>query len=459
MAKGFRVPHTLVLLFLIMVVALAATWVLPQGSFQTEPNAQGRMMVVPGTYTVHEERVQLLPQVLFTAVPRSLAAAQDIIFFLLIVGGAISVLRATGMIDAVLGSLLRVIGHSPAALIVFGTAALAAGSGTLGVSTEYIPFAVVLISLCVAMRMDAMTAMGIMICGYTVGYGVAWMNPYTVMVAQGIAELPPASGMLYRLALFVPFVAVTAHHIWRYSRKVQADPSASLVADLNDPRHSALSEYPPLDGRRIAVLLITVLGLVAMIVGIIKFRWYLTELGAIWIAVALLAGLVGRLGMDETAKRFATGAAELAVVALLVGFARSIALILEDGQVLHTIVHYASIPLGMVGTELSAVGMLLMQSLLNFFIPSGSGQAFATMPIMVPLADVVGVERQVAVLAFTLGDGLSNAIIPTNVVLMAILGMAGIPFDRWVRFVWPLMLKLLALGAAALVVAVWIGYA
>ncbi|MBB5014379.1 YfcC family protein [Rehaibacterium terrae] len=458
MSKRFHVPHTLVLLFLIMILALAATWVLPQGSFQMAPNEQGRMMVVPGSYSVHAERVWLSPAVLFTAVPRALADAQAIIFFLLIVGGAIAVLRATGMIDAVLGWLLRRIGHNPALLIVFGTAAFAAGSATFGVSTEYIPFAVVLISLCVAMRLDAMTAMGIMICGYGVGYGVAWMNPYTVIVAQGIAELPPTSGWGYRLALFVPFVAVAAHHVWRYSRRVAADPSASLVADLDDPRHSALPEYPSLDRRRLAVALVTLAGLVAMVYGISQHGWYLNQLGAVWLAVAVIAGLIGGLSLDEMAKRFTNGAIELAAVALLVGFARSIALILEDGQVLHTIVHGASIPLGWVGAELSAVGMLLMQTLMNFFIPSGSGQAFATMPIMAPLADVVGIERQVAVLAFQFGDGLSNIILPTNIVLMAILGAAGIPFDRWFRFVWPLMLKLLVLAAAALVVAVWIGY-
>ena len=223
MTTRFRVPDTLVLLFLIMVLALVATWALPQGSFQTAPNEQGRMMVVPGTYTEHAERVWLSPVSLFTAIPRSLAFAQDIIFFLLIVGGAISVLRATGMIDAVLGRLLQWIGHSPAMLIVFGTGIFAAGSASLGVSTEYIPFALVLVSLCAAMRLDAITAMGVMICGYGVGFGIAWTNPYTVVVAQNIAELPPTSGSLYRFALFLPFVAVTAHHVWRYASRVKAD--------------------------------------------------------------------------------------------------------------------------------------------------------------------------------------------------------------------------------------------
>jgi uncharacterized ion transporter superfamily protein YfcC len=452
------VPHTLVLLFAIMVVALIATWLLPQGSFETAVTPAGRTVVVPDTYTRADERVFLPPWELFTAVPRAMADAQAIIFFLLIVGGAIAVLRATGTVDALLGTILRRVGHSPGLLIGVGTTVFAVGSSTLGASTEYIPFATVLVALCLAMGMDAMTAIAIMVVGYGIGYGVAVLNPYTVIVAQGIAEVPPVSGLAFRLALFVPFLAIGVHHIWRYAKRVQADPSMSLVAGVEGVPDSAAADYPPLSGRRLIVTLLTVLALVSMVYGIPVRGWYLVELGAIWFALAIIAGAVGGLQLDETAKRFAAGASDLAAVALLVGFARSIALILEDGQVLHTIVHGMSVPLRQVGPELAAVGMLAMQTLLNFFIPSGSGQAFATMPIMAPLSDVVGVTRQVAVLAFQFGDGFSNMILPTNIVLMAILGFAGIPYDRWFRFVGPLLLKLMLAATIALVVAVLIGY-
>jgi uncharacterized ion transporter superfamily protein YfcC len=452
------VPHTLVLLFAIMVVALIATWLLPQGSFETAVTPAGRTVVVPDTYTRADERVFLPPWELFTAVPRAMADAQAIIFFLLIVGGAIAVLRATGTVDALLGTILRRVGHSPGLLIGVGTTVFAVGSSTLGASTEYIPFATLLVALCLAMGMDAMTAIAIMVVGYGIGYGVAVLNPYTVIVAQGIAEVPPVSGLAFRLALFVPFLAIGVHHIWRYAKRVQADPSMSLVAGVEGVPDSAAADYPPLSGRRLIVTLLTVLALVSMVYGIPVRGWYLVELGAIWFALAIIAGAVGGLQLDETAKRFAAGASDLAAVALLVGFARSIALILEDGQVLHTIVHGMSVPLRQVGPELAAVGMLAMQTLLNFFIPSGSGQAFATMPIMAPLSDVVGVTRQVAVLAFQFGDGFSNMILPTNIVLMAILGFAGIPYDRWFRFVGPLLLKLMLAATIALVVAVLIGY-
>jgi uncharacterized ion transporter superfamily protein YfcC len=458
MSKSFRVPHTLVLLFAMMVVALVMTWTLPQGRFEMQPNEAGRMMVVPGTFALAEERVWLRPWALFTAVPRALADAQVIIFFLLIVGGAIAVLRATGALDALLGWILKTIGHSPGLLIGIGMAVFAFGSGTLGVSTEYIPFAAMLVALCIAMRLDAMTAMGIMIGGYCIGYGVATLNPYTVLVAQGIAELPPASGIGYRYALFLPFVAIGVHHVWRYARRVQADPTASLLYGVEGVEDAVPESYPEFTRRHLAVLGLVAIALIGIVYGILAMRWYLIEVGAVWLALALVAGLVGGLGPDAIARRFASGASALAVVALLVGFARGIGLILEDGQVLHTIVHGISLPLQQVGPELSAVGMMLVQTVINLFVPSGSGQAFVTMPIMAPVGDLVGVSRQVAVLAFQFGDGFSNMIIPTNVVLMAILGVVGVPYDRWFRFAWPLFLKLTAASALALVVAVWIGY-
>jgi len=456
--RGFRVPHTLVLLFAIMVLALVATWLLPQGSFVRAADEAGRMVVVPGTYAEVDQRVTLSPWSLLTAVPRALGAAQMIIFFLFIVGGTIAVLRATGMIDAVLGAILRKIGHSPLALIGLGVVIFATGSSLLGASLEYIPFAAVLVALCLAMRMDAMTAIGIMVVGYGIGYGVAIMNPYTVMVAQPIADVELLSGLGYRLALTGPFLAIGIHHVWAYSRRVQRDPSKSLMRGVTDSVAAAETEYPALTGRRLIVAVLTLVALVVMVVGISQYGWYLIEIGAVWLGLAIVAGLIGGLHLDDTARRFGEGAAELAVAALLVGFARAISLLLEDGQVLDTIVHGLSIPLQTVGPELASVGMLVLQTLLNFFIPSGSGQAFATMPIMAPLADVVGVTRQVAVLAFQFGDGFSNMILPTNIVLMAILGMGGIPYDRWVRFVAPLLVKLLLAAAVALVVAVLIGY-
>lgn len=455
-----RVPHTLVLMFGMMTLALVLTWLLPAGEFQTELNEAGREMVVPGTFETLDEAPRLSPLSLLTVVPRALADAQGIIFFVLIVGGAIAVLRRTGAIDALLNVLIQRFGHTPWLLIAGGMLAFGAASATLGMAEEYIPFAAILIALCVAMRMDAVTAIGIMVVGYGIGYGVAVINPFTLHVAQGVAGLELSSGWEYRLALFLPFMAIGFHHVWSYARRVQADPARSLVADIPAAQPpEAVVEQPELDLRRKLVLLATLGALVLLIIGISRYGWYLVELGAMFLGLAILIGLISGLKLDQIANNFTKGAAELAGTAILIGFARSIAMLLEDGLVLHTIVNALATPLALVPAQISAVGMLFIQSALNFFIPSGSGQAFVTMPLMAPIGDLVGVSRQVAVLAFQFGDGFMNMIVPTNPVLMGIIGLAGIPYDRWFRFIFPLIVKLLIAGSIALVIAVAIGYA
>lgn len=458
MAPRFRVPHTLILLLAMMVAALVATWLVPQGSFDTELTEAGRQVVVPGTFQLAEERIRLSPWELFRAIPRAFADAQNIIFFLFIIGGVLAVIRATGAIDALFGGLLGLFGTRPGALIFSVVFVFALASSAMGSSAEYIPFVLILVALCRAMGMDSMVAVGTIVAGYGVGYGVAAFNPYTVVVAQGIAGLPTYSGWPVRLGLLLPFVLVAGHHVWSYSRRVRADPSASLVGDIDPPDLGEAPEaYPPMTLARFAILASFVAALGIAVWGIARWGWYLTELGAAFLIVGLVAAAIGGIAPSAAAERFVRGAMDLTETALLVGVARGIALVMEDGQILHTIVHGLSLPLSHLG-PLAAVGMLVIQSLLNFFVPSGSGQAFVTMPLMAPLGDIVGVSRQVSVLAYQFGDGFANIIVPTNAVLMGILGMARIPFDRWFRFCLPLFLKLSALGAIVLVAAVLLGF-
>jgi len=458
MSFKFKVPHTLVLLYGMVLLAYALTLLLPAGAFETVMNDHGHEVVVPGTYTVLTNIEPLAPWSLFTVIPRGLASAQGIIFFVFIIGGALAVIRATGALDAALGHVLNRYGGQPALLIFMGMLAFAAGSSTIGMAEEYIPLVAVLIALCAGMRMDTVAAVGIMVVGYGIGYGTALMNPFTVLVAQEVAGVVPVSGLGYRLAIFPLFFVLGFWHVFRYARKVRLDPSASLVADVVEAQPPAPPQTGPMTGRQKAVLLATLATLVLVVWGIKRYQWYFIELGGAFFALALLTGLINRTAPDAMAKQFVEGAGELVNTALLIGFARAIEIMLSDGQVLHTIVNGLSQPLVALGGEMSAIGMLFIQSILNFFIPSGSGQAYVTMPIMAPIADIVGVTRQVAVLAYQMGDGFMNMIVPTNAVLMGILGICGIPFGRWFRFIWPLMLQLLVLGSIAMAVSVAIGY-
>lgn len=457
--RTFKVPNTLVLLFAMQVLALVITWVLPAGEFDTTLNEAGRELVVPGTFTLLEESPSLSVIDLLTAVPRGMADSQGVIFFVLIVGGVLAVIRHTGAIEALLGRILQRFSSRTGLLIFFPMFAFAVGASTFGMAVEFITLVALLMTFCLAMRLDAMTAVGILVVGYGIGYGAAAMNPFTVMVAQDVADLPPGSGIALRLAIFLPLLLLGFHHVYRYAQRVKADPTASLVYDLrHEHQEASVEEYPPLTTTRKLVLLVMVLGIMTLVAGVIFYGWYLTELSALFVALGIITAIVARITPDDTAVAFSKGVTDLAATALLIGMARGIALILEDGEVLFTIVHGLSVPLTMVGAELAVVGMLLMQSLLNFFIPSGSGQAYVTMPLMAPMSDLLGISRQTAVLAYQFGDGFTNMIIPTNGILMGILGIAGVPYDRWFRFLMPLMLKLFLASSAILIGAVWFGY-
>lgn len=453
----FKVPHTLALLFYLMIAALVLTWLVPSGQFETIQNEAGREVVVPGSFESTAEKEYLPVTSLFTVIPRAFADAQAIIFFVLIIGGSLAVIRESGAIDALLGQVLRKYGKQPGPLLFVMMMAFAVASATLGMAEEYIPFAIILVSLCIALKMDAITAIGTMVVGYGIGYGVAILNPFTLLIAQDIAELQPTSGMWYRVILAVPLLAVGFHHVWRYASKVRSDPDSSLMKGIEQEEQQE-AVYPTMDRQKIMVLGLTIAALVLVVVGIALWHWYIIELGAVFFALAVFAGLFGGMGTNRTASIFTKGAAELTGTALLIGFARSIALLMEDGEILHTVVNGLATPLSYADAEIAAVGMLFVQSILNFFIPSGSGQAFVTMPLMAPIGDLVGVSRQVSVLCYQLGDGLMNMIVPTNAVLMGILGLANIPYDRWFRFIYPLLIKLIVICSFAIAFAVWIGY-
>jgi uncharacterized ion transporter superfamily protein YfcC len=453
--RRIRVPHTLVLLFGMIVLALLLTWILPAGQYERIENEHGRMQVVPGTYRVATDVEPPSPLAVFTAVPRGMEAAAEIIFFVFIIGGAFALLRATGAVDALLGAALRRLGHRPLWLLLGGMLLFVAGSSTIGMAEEYLPFVPVLVALALALGFDALTGVAIVTVGYSIGYGVATINPFTVLIAQDVAGLQPASGLWYRLVLSAVFVPIGVHHVWRYASRVKADPSRSLVADIPPPalqRHEDLA----FTGTHKLALLAVLATLAVLIYGLMRLEWYLVEMGALFLGLALVLALIGRIPADRAASTFGEGAAELTMTALLIGFARAIQVILDDGRVIDTIVHGLAVPLQTLGPSLAAVGMLAVQSLTNLFIPSGSGQAYVTMPIMAPLADVVGVSRQVAVLAFQFGDGFTNILVPTNPVIIGMLAIARVPFDRWLRFVVPFMLKIWLVASLALVAAVWL---
>ena len=446
-----RFPDSLILLFGLIVVAQLATYVLPAGEFERD----GRQ-VVPGSY--HEVDAEPLPVATFlTAIPSGLAAAQDIIFFVFIVGGVIAVIRATGAIDALIAAALRHLGGRPATLIAGMMTLFALGSSTIGMAEEYVPFVPILVTMCLAMRMDAVVAVGVIYIGAGVGYACAAINPFTVQIAQRIAGIELTSGQGLRWVLLLVCLAVGVDHLLRYVNRLRQNPQSSLVADVVSASFQTRAdvEFTP---RRAAVIAAFVAAIGLFVYGVGAYDWYLTELAAVFVALAIVAAVLGGLGPNRVATEFSHGAAELTKTALLIGFARTIQVVLTEGRVIDTVIHAVAQPLQGFPGAVSAVAMLGVQTVCNFFIPSGSGQAYVTMPIMAPLADLTDVSRQTAVLAYQFGDGFTNMLVPTNAVLMGILALANIPYQRWVRFIVPLLLKLYVVAIGALWFAVWSGY-
>ncbi len=471
-----RFPDTLVLIFSLIMLAQLASYVLPPGEFtrtvvdnegtvdQTyqpcdagaEPPRTAR--VVPGTYQ-RCTGVEALPwHAVLTAIPKTLEGSAGIIFFVLIIGGVVRLVRATGAIDALIHWAVDRLESRPSWLVGGMTWLFAFGASTYGMSEEMVIFAPLMVTACIAMRLDAVVAVGILAVGYACGYACAAINPFSVHIAQVIAGVTPLSGQLVRWLLLVVFVAVGVHHILRYATRVAADRRASLVADIDYSTGFELKSGMRFTGRLAAVLLLFLGGILVFVHGAFNYHWYLRELSAVFLGVGIMVAVVGQIGLNRTARTFVEGAGDMIGVALMIGFARTIETVLDDARVLDTVVYGLSEPLSALPAHAAALGMLFAQTVFNLFVPSGSGQASVAMPIMAPLSDIVGVTRQTAVLAYQFGDGLTNMVIPTNAILMGLLAIGRIPYERWVRFIVPLLLKLYVLGGVALLAAVQFGF-
>lgn len=458
--KKFKLPHIYGLLFLIIVICTILTWVLPAGEFDRALNeATGRTVAVAGTYHVVESSPVGLFQ-MFQAIYNGFCDAGSVIFFVFISYASINIIISSGAFNGLVAALLKIFkGKARVAIIPIFLTIIGLCSSTIGLFEEWFPFIPVFAGIAVAMGFDAVVGLAIVAVGAGMGYSGAMMNPFTVGVAQGIAEIPLMSGMGFRLFCHICMIAVASVILCRYALKVQADPTKSLV--YGDDTGITMSEEEVHNSRfgtrEKLVLAILLVGIVVVIYGCKTYGWYFAELSAIFMIMGILSAIVMGWGLDTICKKFETGFTNVAMACMMIGLARGILMVLQAGHIIDTVVYYFSLPLTVFPSWFCGVAMLVMQTILNFLIPSGSGQAATSMPIMAPLADLLGVNREVAVLAFQFGDGLSNIVWPTGfAAIMA--GMAGVKVEKWWKFVIPLFAVLFVVQAVLMILAVATGF-
>ena len=447
-------PHIYVLLISITIICAAASWFLPAGEFERALSDAGREMVVPGTYHV----IESTPVGFFTLVQsiyNGTVDAAGVIFFVFISYASIGLIIASGAFNGLVASMLRILKGSARVIIipVFITL-IGCASSTIGVFEEMFPFIPIFVGIAIAMGYDAIVGLAIVALGTGLGYSGAVMNPFTVGMAQSIADVPQMSGAGYRIICHIILIAVASFFVIRYALKIQADPTKSLVYG-DDFSSLAMDsdhiENKPFGIREKLVLATLVAGIVVIVWGTKAKGWYFAELSAVFLLMGL--GFIMGWGPNEIAEKVAKSFSEIAVACMMIGIARGILVVLQAGHIIDTIVYYLSIPLSQLPGAISAVAMFLVQTGINFFIPSGSGQAVTSMPIMAPLADLIGISRQSAVLAFQFGDGLSNIICPTSMTPI-ICGIAGVKIEKWWKWFVPVFIVLVLTQSILMAVSV-----
>lgn len=441
---------------------------------------QHRQVVVPGTYQRMErpddttilDRVWNGTVAFLSAPMRGFASKTDIIAFVFILGGAFGMIMATGAIDSGLRRLVEIFGNRKSDWLIIPVImfAFSFGGAVFGLSEEVIPFVMLTIPLALRLGYDTITGLCMSFLGAGLGFASAFFNPFTVGIAQGIAEVAPFSGREFRLVVWVTMTSVGVMFVLRHAWAVKKDPERSPTFALDEIKRQELSdalENGDADAdsqnhrfgyRHAGVLLALGAAVVAAGWGVKTYGWWMTELGALFLAAGIVAGLVGGLGLARSCEAFLKGAVDLAPAALVIAISGGIVSVLEQENILDTILNGIASSVEGFAPTISAIAMFFFQFLLNILVPSGSGQAAMTMPIMAPLADILGITRQTSVLAYQFGDGIGNMIIPTSAVTMSVLSIARISWLQWARWLWPLEVILIIIACIFLAIAVQVGF-
>ncbi len=464
-----RIPHTFTIVFALIVLAAVLTWVVPAGEFvrqSVEFNGTTREVVVNDSFHYVESSPQTWQ--VFSALYNGFVDKADIIIFILMVGGAFWILNNSHAIDVGVMAFLRSVRRLGRyklirklgvdnIIITFVMLLFSLFGAVFGMSEETIAFVVVFIPLAIQMGYDSIVGVCMCYVAAHVGFAGAMLNPFTIGIAQGIADLPLFSGLEYRMFCWVVLTIVGIAFVLWYAHRVKAKPERSPVHKLDDYWRNRVesNQQTTLTLRHGLILVVLLLTIVALVVGVLQWDWYIEEISALFLAMGIVSGIIDRQGADDIAKLFLAGCKDILSAALVVGLASGIIFILRDGHVIDTILYGLTRSLGELGEMMSLAVMYVFQTLLNIVMPSGSAKAALTMPIMTQFADQIEVSRQTTVLAFQFGDGFTNMLTPTSGVLIGVLGIARIPYGTWLKWAWKFILALIVLGFLLMLPTLW----
>jgi uncharacterized ion transporter superfamily protein YfcC len=458
--KKIKLPHTLILIYIMVVLTVVATWIVPGGQYQ-RVEKDGRTVPVPDSFHFTARQPQGVAA-LFISPIKGFVDAALIIVFCFIAGGVFGIIQKTGAIAAFIHNLALKFGRSKAlrALLIPVTMILFSLGGAIwGMCEETMPFVLIFVPLALSVGYDTIVGVCLPFVGAASGFAGAFFNPFTVGIAQGIAGLPLYSGLGYRFIVWVIGTILAIFIVSRYAARILKNPKISptyeedlekrknLAIDFSSQEEVTVTKYHK------RVLYIFLLAIMLLVFGIMKYRWYMYEIAGLFLALGIFSGILGRLSSEEIGRSFVDGAKDMMNAALIIGTARAILVVAMDGKILDTLLYYMASGISHVHPIFSSQLMFVSQCVINFFVHSGTGQAALTMPIMAPLGDLVGITRQTSVLAFQLSEYI-NPVLPTSGVTMGILGLAGLRWEKWAKWLIPLLVVWVLFAALALVPAV-----
>lgn len=470
---GIKLPHVFIFLSLIILISALSTYIIPSGSFQRivkDIDGVSQTIVVPNTYTSIPKHYSLEGMILadpqdgkatpvsllglFTAIPKGMAQSAGLIFFIFTIGAVFSLIQETGAVSAILYKLMEKFKNSPVLLPVIIFTMVAIGATTLGMGAEFIPMIPLFLLVSKQLGYDRLFGVSFLLMAEGIGWASGVTNPFNLQIAQQVAELPIGTGILFRFIFFIVCFAIGLNYFLRYGKKVKNDPLKSAMKDDAFELANSSDLNVKLTRKHKYIILSAIILFSMIIYAVQALGWGLFEMSGGFLAVGVVTILINKIPGDEAMRSMIKGLELMIVPALIVGVARGIQVVMVEGQIIDTLLNHAAGVLQHQPKLVATYGMLFFQSSFNFLIPSASGQALVTMPLMVPLADLLHISRQLTVFIFIIGDGFSNIIIPTNGFLLAVLGIAGVPFDKWFKFILPLFLQLFLAG----IIFIYIGY-